>query len=193
MKILIYIYYYYIYILKQLILMVVIVKDSLNKWTGKKKTSTRLNKMTAGMSVLMTSGLMERVRGFRMPRWKKITPKMLKDRIRLKDAEDIFNEAILYPAQRRWNEYGYYDNPNPKVIVKYQKWAATKGSLRKSYVGLRKTIKKMSKEGTLFYESSFGEGQDTGIYNGILNYVEEEFEFYYKGLKTKKVWIEGYE
>ena len=75
----------------------------------KKKTTTRHKKMTAGMSFLMTRGLMERVRGFRMPRLKKMTAKMLKNGIRLKDTEDIFNEEILYPALRRWNEYGYYD------------------------------------------------------------------------------------
>ena len=207
----------------------------------KKKTTTRHKKMTAGMSFLMTRGLMERVRGFRMPRLKKITPKMLKNGIRLKDTEDIFNEEILYPALRRWNEYGYYDynkhrggvkpfSPLPPLagvvghassgsgvkpfsplrslrffnvpwlgplvgsgdIVKYQKWAATKGSLKKSYVALRKTIKKMAAEGTLFYEAEFGEEQEEGIYNGVVNYVEEEFELYYEGLKSKKVWIEEY-
>tara|TARA_R110000765_G_scaffold74736_2_gene146550 strand:- start:526 stop:681 length:156 start_codon:yes stop_codon:yes gene_type:complete len=51
----------------------------------------------------------------------------------------------------------------------------------------------MAAEGTLFYEAEFGEEQEEGIYNGVVNYVEEEFELYYEGLKSKKVWIEEYQ
>ena len=189
-------------------------KKIIIKRKKKKKTTTRHKKMTAGMSVLMTTGLMERVRGFRMEKKTiRITPKMLRNmRWTRRDVEDIFDTEILYPAERQWNECDYYGELKVKAraengmlysmevsyynrfrsaydIEDYQQWNVQKGSLKKGYGAMRKAIKKMAEEDELFGERSFGEGQDTAIYNAIVDYAQENYDLYQEGLKTKTVWI----
>ena len=201
-------------------------KKIIIKRKKKKKTTTRHKKMTAGMSVLMTTGLMERVRGFRMGKKTiQITPKMLKNYLKKnkKDVEDIFNEEILYPAERRWNDSDYYgelkikarkrtngmrytmpvshyhehygdDNEEFGDILDYQQWNATKGSLKKGYVAMRKALKEEAEHlddrlQGLFGERSFGEGLDTTIHNAIVNYAQENYDLYREGIKTKTVWV----
>ena len=156
-------------------------KKIIIKRKKKKKTTTRLKKMTAGMSVLMTSGLMVRVRGFLMDRTIQITPKMLKNYLKKneKDLEAIFDEEILYPRLDLWC---YWEPSMLDGSEDYEKelkqWCDQKEWLKKGSVAMREAIKKMAEEGTLFCERSFGEGQDTAIYNAIVKYAQENYEIY---------------
>ena len=86
----------------------------------KKKTSTRLKKMTAGMSFLMTSGLMDRVRGFRMgTSTTQITPKMFKNYFKkTENKENVLNTVyteVIHPAESGWNEVDYYGDLKVKA------------------------------------------------------------------------------
>ena len=80
-------------------------------------------KMSAGMSVLMTSGLMNRVGGFRKGGKNVITPKQVKDFFNNKsnsnELDDKFAEEVIYPAEDNANED--YNRGDLKLKILHKK------------------------------------------------------------------------